>query len=88
MINKFSPIFDRISGILGEEQSKKVWADKWYFQQEGIESAISNINTSLSSASDTDKIFLVGFIADICADSDIKVAKESTKPLKIIKKYK
>ena len=85
---KFSSLFDRISGILGEELAKKVWADKWYFQQEGIDYVISNLQTSLSSATDSDKSFLVGIISDIWADADLKTYKENTKSLKIIKKYK
>jgi hypothetical protein len=62
---KFGAIFEKVSSVFGDELAKKVCADKWYFQQEGIDSAVNDLLTHLQSSNDTDKTFIIGLLADI-----------------------
>ena len=61
---KFSAYYDKISTILGDELAKKVWADKWYFQQDGIDQTIQNLKTIMASISESDKTFIIGIVSD------------------------
>jgi hypothetical protein len=87
---KYAPYLDRINGIFGEELAKKVWADKWFFQQEGLQSAVSDLSNTFSSKTEAEKIFIIGFLTDVCCDSDLKTtigSSKSKQPVKIVKKH-
>jgi hypothetical protein len=69
---KLAHLVDKLGSILGDDLSKEVCADKWYFQQSGIESTVKSLQTHLEKANDSDKKFLVGFLADTLADVDMR----------------
>ena len=83
---KYVYYLDKLTGVFGEDMAKKVWADKWYFQQEGIDSAVKSLKESLQSSEDSDKILIIGFLSDLCADADLKVKTSSSKTGRKIKK--
>lgn len=83
---KFGPVYEKVSSVFGDELAKKVCADKWYFQQEGIDSAVKDLTTHLQSSNDVDKNFIIGFLADICVDNDLKSRNSSSKTGRKLKK--
>ena len=69
---KLAPSLDRLTSILGPEMAKKACADKWYFQQEAITNTISELTNILNDKPESDTIFLIGYLANVCSDSDMK----------------
>lgn len=46
---KYVSYLEKLTNVFGEDLAKKVCADKWYFQQEGIESAVKGLKEGLES---------------------------------------
>jgi len=63
---KLAQHLDKVTGILGEDLAKKVCADKWYFQQEGLQAVISDLGSTLQPKTEADRLYIIGFLADIC----------------------
>lgn len=83
---KYIHYLDKLTTVFGEEMAKKVCADKWYYQQEGIGSAIENLKTQLESVNGIDKNLVIGLLADLCSDADMKIKTSTSKTGRKIKK--
>ncbi|CAI2386316.1 unnamed protein product [Moneuplotes crassus] len=85
---------EKLTTVFGEDLAKKVCADKWYFQQEGIESAVKNLRDQLDGQPNEDKQHIIEFLADLISDFDLRaksnlsVAGRSIKTKKNIKNLK
>ncbi|CAI2386351.1 unnamed protein product [Moneuplotes crassus] len=85
---------EKLTNIFGEDLAKKVCADKWYYQQEGIEFTVKGIKDKLENQSDEDKTRIIQFLSDIISDYDSRAKNnvsrtgKGTKQKKNIKNLK